>query len=75
MGERAIGNGRQQARPLHIAAAEIERIVLSGIGELIADRGRIAEALGSYIETAGLQQQLLARAHEVAAGVVGRKVL
>jgi hypothetical protein len=52
---------------LRIAAAEIERIVLSGIGELIANSGRLAEALGSYIETAGEQQQILMRAGEVAA--------
>jgi hypothetical protein len=52
---------------LRIAAAEIERIVLSGIGELIADPGRLAEALGPYVETAGEQQQVLRRAREVAA--------
>jgi site-specific DNA recombinase len=52
---------------LRIAAAEIERIVLSGIGELIADPGRFTEALDSYIENAGEQQQTLRRADEVAA--------
>ena len=52
---------------LRIAAAEVERIVLSGIGELISDPGRLAEALGPYIETAGEQEQLLRRAREVAA--------
>ena len=52
---------------LRIAAAEIERIVLSRIGELIADPGRLAEALGAYVETAGDQQQILMRAGEVAA--------
>jgi len=52
---------------LRIAAAEIERIVLSGIGELIANPGRLAEALGPYVETAGEQQQILMRAGEAAA--------
>jgi len=52
---------------LRIAAAEIERIVLSGIGELIADSARFAEVLDSYIETAGEQQQILKRAGEVTA--------
>jgi site-specific DNA recombinase len=52
---------------LRIAAAEIERIVLSGIGELISDPGRVTEALGPYVETAGEQQQILVRAGEVAA--------
>src|SRR5437870_3471069 len=47
---------------LRIAAAEIERIVLSGISELIANPGRLAEALGPYVETAGEQQQILKRA-------------
>jgi hypothetical protein len=52
---------------LRIAAAEIERIVLSGIGELISDPGQLAEALGPYVETAGQQQQIVVRAREVAA--------
>src|SRR5439155_6023067 len=52
---------------LRIAAAEIERIVLSGIRELIANPGRLAEGLESYIETAGQQQQILKRGGEVAA--------
>src|ERR1700726_2698593 len=52
---------------LRIAAAEIERIVLSRIGELIAGPGRLADALGAYVETAGDQQQILMRAGEVAA--------
>src|ERR1700730_9218293 len=52
---------------LRIAAAEIERIVLSRIGELIADPGRLADALGAYVETAGEQEQILIRACEVAA--------
>src|ERR1700730_16555941 len=43
---------------LRIAAAEIERIVLSRIGELIADPGRLADALGPYVETAGEQEQI-----------------
>src|SRR6202011_1774585 len=37
------------------------------IGELIADPGRLADALGAYVETAGDQQQILMRAGEVAA--------
>jgi site-specific DNA recombinase len=53
---------------LRIAAAEIERIVLSRIGELIADPGRLADALGPYVETAGEQQQILVRAGEIVAG-------
>jgi site-specific DNA recombinase len=53
---------------LRLAAAEIERIVLSGIGELISDPGRVTEALGPYVETAGEQQQILVRAGEIAAG-------
>jgi site-specific DNA recombinase len=52
---------------LRIAAAEIERIVLSRIGELIADPGRLADALGACVETAADQQQILIRASEVAA--------
>jgi len=52
---------------LRVAAAEIERIVLSGIGELFSNPGRLAEALGPSIETAGEQQQILRRAGEVAA--------
>src|SRR3954452_2680528 len=51
---------------LRIAAAEIERIVLSRIGELIGDPGRLADALGAYVETAGEQEQILIRACEVA---------
>jgi site-specific DNA recombinase len=62
-----ISNTREAApQGLRIAAAEIERIVLSGIGELISDPGRLAEALGPYVETAGEQQQVLTRASEVA---------
>jgi site-specific DNA recombinase len=53
---------------LRVAAAEIERIVQLGIGELISDPGRLAEALGAYVETAGELQQLLKRAREAAAG-------
>jgi hypothetical protein len=52
---------------LRVAAAEIERIVLSSIGEMIANPGQLAEALGPYVETAGDQQRILARAGEVAA--------
>jgi site-specific DNA recombinase len=58
----ASPNGRR------VAAAEIERVVLSGIGELISDPGRLAEALGPYVDTTGEQQQILMRADEVAAG-------
>jgi hypothetical protein len=52
---------------LRVAAAEIERIVLSGIGDLLSNPGRLGEALGPFIETAGEQQQILIRAREVAA--------
>src|SRR4051794_15733194 len=47
---------------LRIAAAEIEALVLSRIGELIADPGRLADTLGPCIETAGEQQWMLKRA-------------
>jgi hypothetical protein len=50
-----------------IVSRVIERIVLAGIGELISNPGRVAEALGPFVETAGEQQQLLRRACEVAA--------
>jgi len=62
-------NKAREAAPqgLRIAAAEIERIVLSAIGELISDPGRVTEALGPYVETAGEQQQILVRAGEIAA--------
>jgi len=62
-------NKTREAAPegLRIAAAEIERIVLSGIGELISNPGRLAEALGPYVETAGEQQLILMRAGEAAA--------
>jgi site-specific DNA recombinase len=53
---------------LRIAAAEVERIVLSGIGELLSDPGRFTQALGPYVQTAGEQQQIPARAGEVAVG-------
>src|SRR5439155_16774420 len=52
---------------LRVAAAEIERIVLAGIGDLLSNPGRLGEALGPFIETAGEQQQILIRAREVAA--------
>src|ERR1700731_2957639 len=62
-------NKTREAAPqgLRIAAAEIERIVLSGIGDLLSNPGRLAKALGPFIETAGEQQQILIRAREVAA--------
>jgi len=41
--------------------------VLSGIGDLLSNPGRLGEALGPSIETTGEQQQLLRRAREVAA--------
>ncbi len=41
--------------------------MLSAIGELISDPGRVTEALGPYVETAGEQQQILVRAGEIAA--------
>src|SRR4051812_9872588 len=64
-----IGKTREASpEGLRIAAAEIERIVLSGIGELIADPGRVAEALGPYSETANQQQRILKRAAELATG-------
>src|SRR5207253_11174125 len=50
---------------LRIAAAEIERIVLSSIGELFSNPGRLGEALGPFIETAGEQRQILILAREV----------
>jgi site-specific DNA recombinase len=63
-----ISNTREAApRGLRVAAAEIERIVLSEIGDLFANPGRLAEALGPSVETASEQQQILKRAHEVAA--------
>src|SRR5258708_38969222 len=45
-------NKAREAAPqgLRIAAAEIERIVLSAIGELISDPGLGTEALGPYVE-------------------------
>src|SRR4051812_10266318 len=52
---------------LRVAAAEIERIVLAGIHELISDPGRLVEALGSDLGTAGDQQRILTRASEIAA--------
>ena len=52
---------------LRIAAGEIERIVRSGIGDLLSNPARLGEALGPYIDTAGDQEQLLMRASEVAA--------
>jgi site-specific DNA recombinase len=64
-----IGKTREASpEGLRIAAAEIERIVLSGIGELIAEDGRVAEAVGPYTETANQQQRMLKRAAEVAPG-------
>ena len=41
--------------------------MLSGIGDLLSNPGRLGEALGPFIETAGEQQQILIRAREVAA--------
>lgn len=61
-----IGKTREASpEALRIAAAEIERIVLSSVGELIADPGRLSEALGHCIETAGEQQRMLKRAAEL----------
>src|SRR5947208_8381195 len=51
---------------LRIAAAEIEALVLSRIGELIADPGRLADTLGPCIETASDQERMLQRADEIA---------
>ena len=52
---------------LRIAAAEIERIVLSGISELLSSPGRLSEGLVTYIGIAGEQRQILNRAREMAA--------
>jgi site-specific DNA recombinase len=52
---------------LRIAAAEIERIVLSGIRDLLSNSGQLAAALGPFVETAGEQGRLLTRAREVTA--------
>lgn len=52
---------------LRIAATEIERIVLSGIGELLSNPGKLGEVLGPCIETAGEQQKMMRRAEQVAA--------
>jgi site-specific DNA recombinase len=62
-----ISNTREAApQGLRVAAAEIERIVLAGIGELFSNPGRLAEALGPHVDSAGEQQQVLTRASEVA---------
>jgi DNA invertase Pin-like site-specific DNA recombinase len=62
-----IGKSREASpEGLRIAAAEIERLVLSGIGELIADPGGLADTLGACIETAGEQQRMLQRAAGIA---------
>ena len=50
-----------------IAAGEIERVVLSSIGERISDPGWLAEALGPFIGTAGDQQLIVQGAAELAA--------
>src|SRR3954452_1189304 len=47
---------------LRIAAAEIEGLVVSAIGELLADPGRLANMLSPCIDTAGEQQRMLQRA-------------
>jgi hypothetical protein len=52
---------------LRIAAGEIERIVLSSIGEHISDPGWLAEELGPFRATAGEQQLVLQGAAELAA--------
>lgn len=51
---------------LRIAAAEVERIVLSAIGDLLSSPGRLSKGLEAYVGTAGEQQQLLMRAREIA---------
>ena len=62
-----IGKSREASpEGLRIAAAEIEGLVLSGIGELIADPGGLADTLGACIETAGEQQRMLQRAAGIA---------
>ena len=50
---------------LRIAAAEIERIVLAGIGGFLSDPGRLADVLGSYVKTAKQQHRLFGRAAEL----------
>jgi site-specific DNA recombinase len=68
-GRRQYKNTREIApEGLRIAAAEIESIVSTALGELLCDPGRLAEALGAFVESAGQQKQLLMRAREVAAG-------
>jgi site-specific DNA recombinase len=52
---------------LRIAAGEIERIVLTTIGERISDPGWLAEALAPLIGTAGEQQLVFQRATGLAA--------
>src|SRR5260370_2617554 len=53
-------NKTREAAPegLRIAAAEIGRIVLSGIGDLLSNPGRPGGALRPSIETAGEQQPI-----------------
>lgn len=50
---------------LRITAAEIERIVLAGIGQVVSDRVRLVEVLGSFVVSAGEQQRILTRAVEL----------
>jgi len=62
-----IGKTRGTApEGLRIAAAEIEGLMLSGMGELIADPGRLAETLSPCIDTAGEQHRMLQSAAEIA---------
>ena len=56
---------------LRIAAAEIEGIVIAGIGQFLSNRGRLVEALRSYAATAGEQERILFRTAELAAGWSG----
>jgi len=63
-----VRNTRETApEGLRIAAAEIEGIALTAVRDLLSSPGRLAEALGRLIETAGEQKQLLTRAREIAA--------
>ena len=61
-------NRNAAAGGLRIGAAEIERIVLSGLGELLSSPGRLSEGLAAYVGTAGEHQQLLIQARKIAAG-------
>jgi site-specific DNA recombinase len=52
---------------LRLPAGDIEQIVAAEIGKLLAEPARLADALGSSIETAQQQQRMLQRASDLAA--------